>query len=95
VAKKVQSVAARVAERDAASISRELTSFGRSSRVFSAATPRLIDKYENKWVAVHDGDVVASADDFKEAAAAVKALGIPLGETMIRRVERNKKTFIL
>jgi hypothetical protein len=80
---------------DAGEIRRGLETFARSTRVFSSARARLIDRYENQWVAVYEGNVVASAASLAAVSKVVEELGLPLDATMIRRIERKSKTFIL
>jgi hypothetical protein len=89
------SKALKLARKNASTISRSLRSFSKSAAVFSAGSPRLIDKYEDKWVGVYEGKVVASADTLDEVTREISRKGIPLNETMIRRIDRKEKTLIL
>ena len=82
-----------MAER-ASQIKESLDAFSQNERVFSTNRPRLIDKYEGKWIAVFQGKVAASADTIEEVAAGVEEQGIPLSDTMIRHIGREAKTYI-
>lgn len=76
-------------------ISDSLDSFGANAKVFSSNTPRLIDVYPNKWVGVYHGAVEVAEDTLESATDALAAKGIPLRDTLIRRIDREHKTFIL
>ena len=89
------SKALRQAGKQAAAIGRSLETFSKSAAVFSADHPRLIERYEDKWVGVYQGKVAGSADTFDELARQIARQGIPLAETMIRRIDRKEKTLIL
>jgi hypothetical protein len=95
MAKAAYARAVKDARKRAGEIRKELASFSKSSRVFSSDSPRLIDQYEDKWIAVHDGKVAAADRSLAGVTSKVEKKGIPLGETMIRRIERRQKTFIL
>ena len=82
-----------MAER-ASQIKESLDAFSQNERMFSTNRPRLIDKYEGKWIAVFQGKVAASADTIEEVAADVEEQGIPLSDTMIRHIGREAKTYI-
>ena len=73
----------------------ELRSFEKSAEVFSSERQQLIDKYENKWVGVFDGEIVGSADTSKRLLAILTKKGIPPAQTMIRRTDREEKILIL
>jgi hypothetical protein len=75
-------------------LAEEMEAFSESAEVLSSNHPRLISKYENKWIGVHDGEIVEE-DSLFALAEKIKERGIPLNQTTIRRIERERKTFIL
>jgi hypothetical protein len=77
-----------------AELAEEMEAFSESAEVFSSNRPRLISKYENKWIGVYDGEIVEE-DSLLALTEKIKERGIPLNQTMIRRIERERKTFIL
>ena len=79
----------------AAEIDERLRSFSVSAQVFSCNRQALIDQYENKWIAVYRGQVEAVADSLEGVTREIEAKGIPPGETVVRHVDREEKTFIL
>ena len=78
-----------------AEIAAALDAFAASAKVLSSDHPRMIDLYENKWVGVYNGKVEVVADSLEEAAREIKEKALPIGETIIRRIDRNEKTLIL
>jgi hypothetical protein len=81
-------------ERDAAHIAESLRNFEESANLLSSDTSRLIDQYENQWVGVYHGRVAASDRTFNGLRRKIERKGIPLSETVIRRIDRERKTFI-
>ncbi len=74
---------------------RELQAFGKSARAFSSDRPRLIDKYEDKWVAVHDKQVVASAKTLGWLTRKLDEKKLPRKQIIIRRIAKTQRTMIL
>ena len=79
----------------AAEIDEMLRSFAASAQVFSSDRKSLIDKFENKWVAVYRERVEAVADSLDDVMRQIAAKGIPAGEAAIRFVDRGERTLIL
>ena len=79
----------------ASDIARNLKEFAESEAVFSSESPRLIDQYENSWIGVYRGRVAASGKTLGSLKRSLKAKGIPLPQTMIRRIDREERTLIL
>ncbi len=82
-------------DENAKSIDSTLETFQESAQLFSSNKPRLVDEYENKWVAAHDGAIVAVADSLEDVMAMVCNVGIRPSETMIRHIDRDEKTLIM
>ena len=81
--------------RTPAEIDAALREFSRSAEVFSSNRPRLIDKYENKWIGVYKGKVEAVADSLEDLTRQIDAKDIPSTETIVRHIDREERTFIL
>ncbi|HEY3778172.1 MAG TPA: DUF5678 domain-containing protein [Rhizomicrobium sp.] len=82
-------------ESNAEEIASALSVFRESARVFSSNRSRLIDQYENKWAAAHDGRIVAVADTVDSLLAILAENGVPANESMVRHIDREPKTLIL
>ncbi|MDA1062629.1 MAG: DUF5678 domain-containing protein [Chloroflexi bacterium] len=67
----------------------------RSASVFSSRSPRLIEMYPERWVAVRDGAVVADAVTLPELLESVDKLGLPRNEILVRFIEENQRALIL
>jgi hypothetical protein len=78
---------------NAEGISKSLALFHESALLFSS--PELINKFENKWVAAHDGEVVAVADTIDSLITMMLSKGVSPQESMVRHIDREQKTFIL
>ena len=74
-------------------IERTLSLFQESAQIFSS--PDLIGKYENKWVAAHDGEIVAVAETMDALLCVMGSKGVPANKSMVRHIDRELKTFIL
>ena len=80
---------------DPSVIDRELTQFSKSARVLSADPPRLMDKYDKRWVAVYRGKVRATGKTLRELLAQVDQKELPRGHLIARFINRNRRTMIL
>jgi hypothetical protein len=80
-------------DKHAQEIDKSLTLFHESATLFSA--PDLIDQFENKWIAAHDGEIVAVADTIETLLALMSSKGVQANESMVRHIDREQKTFIL
>jgi hypothetical protein len=76
-------------------LNRDLQRFRKAAQALSADHPRLIDKYPNQWVAVYDGKVAAHASTLPAILAKIKRKRIPQAHTIVRYIEKNKRTMIL
>jgi hypothetical protein len=76
-------------------VDRELRSFSRAARLLSSDHPRLIDRYPNQWVGIHDGDVRASAKSFSALIAQLKKRGLSPNDTIIRYIDTSGRKLIL
>ena len=78
-----------------ADIDRELQSFRKSARVLSSHHPRLIDRYQKKWVAVYDGKTRAQGRTLQSIWRQLDNKGLPREHVMVRYIDRNQRTMIL
>jgi hypothetical protein len=95
---------ARLAKRNLASYLRDVTpkqmdselrSFSRAARLLSSDHPRLIDRYPNQWVGIHDRDVRASAKSFGALISKLKKAGVAPNDTIIRYIDASGRKLIL
>jgi hypothetical protein len=75
-------------------MARDLRSFSASEAVLSSS-PALIDRYQNTWVGVYQGRVAASGKTLASLKRALKAKGVPLSHTLVRRIDKEERTLIL
>ena len=76
-------------------IAKDLREFSKSAEKLSHDRTRLIKEYPLKWIGVYQGEVSAQADDLPSLMEELERRGIPLGDTIVRFVERNQRTLIL
>lgn len=76
-------------------IARELREFSKSAELLSNDRPRLIDEHHLQWVGVYRGEVSAKADDLPSLMEELERQDIPLGDTIVRFIEKNQRTLIL
>ena len=80
---------------DPVDIARGLREFSESAEMLSNDRPRLISEHLSQWVGVYRGEVSAKADDLPSLMAELERRGIPLGDTIVRFIEKNQRTLIL
>ena len=74
----------------------ELEQVKRSAQVLSSDHPRLLDEYAEKWVALHDGHVIAAADTITDLLARVDDLDpASRNHILVRFIDRHQQTLIL
>ena len=76
-------------------IAKELREFSKSAEMLSNDRPRLINEHPLQWVGVYRGQVSAKADDLPSLLEELERRGIPLGDTIVRFIEKNQRTLIL
>ncbi len=76
-------------------LNRDLQRFRQAAQALSSGHPRLIDKYPNQWVAVYHGRVAAHASTLPAILGKMKRRRIPQARTIVRYIEKNKRTMIL
>ncbi len=78
-----------------ADIDRELQSFRRSARALSSHHPRFIDRYQKKWVAVHNGKTKAQGRTLQSIWRQLDEKGLPREYIIVRYIDKNQRTMIL
>ena len=81
--------------RDPREIAKGLQEFSRSAEMLSNDQPRLINEHPMQWIGMYRGKVSAKADDLQSLIKELNRRGIPLGDTIVRFIEKNKRTLIL
>ena len=74
----------------------ELRQVKRSADVLSSDHPRLIDQYLQRWVAIHNGDVIADAESLDLLLSQVDASDpASRSHILVRFIDRHQQTLIL
>ncbi len=76
-------------------ISHELTTFRSSAMLLSQTSPRLIDDYNGRWVAVLDGRVLLEAADPDDLFARMAEANIDSRYALVRHIQSNQRSLIL
>jgi hypothetical protein len=79
----------------AETVEQAISGYASSAGKFSRAYKSLLKQFPDKWVAIYQDDVVASADTLPDVFGELAAKGIPPRYTAIRFVSRKKRTLIL
>jgi hypothetical protein len=80
---------------NAVRLNRDLQRFRKAAQALSSDYPRLINKYPDQWVAVYHGKVAAHASTLPAILGKMKRKRIPQAHTIVRYIEKNKRTMIL
>ncbi len=76
-------------------IARGLREFSKFAAMLANDGPRLIDEYSLQWIGVCRGEVSAKANDLPSLMEDLERQGVPLGDTIVRFIEKNQRTLIL
>ena len=76
-------------------IARGLREFSKSAELLSNERPHLMNEHPLQWVGGYRGEVSAKANDLPSLMEELKRRGIPLGDTIVRFIEKNQRTLIL
>ena len=80
---------------DPQDIARKLREFSKSAEMLSNDRPRLIDEHPMQWIGVYRGEVSAKASDLPSLMEELERRRVPLGDTVVRFIEKNQRTLIL
>ena len=64
-------------------------------RAMEARRSELTWKYPNKWVSMHNGDVVAIGDSLEAVLADMDALGIPRTGAVVKYLDAERRNLVL
>ena len=73
----------------------ELKSFRKTARRLSSDAPRMIERYNRKWVALHSGRVRAHGESFEVVMAEIDSKGYSRKGTIIRYITDEPRTLLL
>ena len=76
-------------------IARGLREFSKSAAMLANDGPRLIDEHSLQWIGVCRGEVSAKANDLPSLMEDLERQGVPLGDTIVRFIEKYQRTLIL
>ena len=76
-------------------INDEFRSFRKSALVFSSNRKRLISSYPEKWVAVHNGTVVAHDANYDTVLKTIDTKKIPRKLVLVRFIAKKPCTMVL
>ena len=82
-------------EENRAQIIEDLTVFERSVKAVINQFPALVAKYNNQWIAVHDGVVVSSGPTHQEVLGEVDEKGLKRSQVNIEYLTDNPPRMIL
>ena len=80
---------------DPEDIAKRLREFSKSAEMLSNDRLRPVNERPLQWVGVYHGEVSAKADDLPSLVEELERRGIPLGDTIVRFIEKNQRTLIL
>lgn len=72
-----------------------LREFSKSAQRLSDDKQSLIHEHPKQWIGVYRGEVSAEADDLETLMTKLNKQDIPLGDTIVRFIEKNQRTLIL
>ena len=72
-----------------------LRQFTSRVRAFDAQRVQLTKKYPNKWIAMYNGEVAATADSLENLLKEMDRLGIPREESIVKFMDTERRTLIL
>jgi hypothetical protein len=64
-----------------------------SGYILSSQSERLIERYPEQWVALHNGDVIAAEDSFEQLMEAIEPAA--RAHVLVRYIGRNELKMIL
>jgi hypothetical protein len=76
-------------------IERAIRAFSANARSFIMSREEALEKYKDKWIAIHKGEVVAVADSQDVLIADVESKSLPANEILYQHIDSKDKVFIL
>jgi len=76
-------------------IERAIRMFSANAKSFSLSREEALEKYKDKWIAIHKGEVIAVAETLPELARAAEEQGFSSDEVLYQRIDAKEKILIL
>jgi hypothetical protein len=76
-------------------VAADLRAFAETAQVLSDAQEDLIGQHPLQWVCLYEGRVSASSRTLAALMGELKEQGIPVGNAIIRFIDKNQSTLIL
>lgn len=80
---------------DLTELVREMKDFDMSLETLCSNYGQILKEYPNQWVAVHQGEVKASAETHELLMAAVEQKGLPRHNVLIRFLDKTGRKLIV
>lgn len=80
---------------DPSAVAQALKRYSKSAKLLSSARHDLVKKYPRRWIAVHDGEVIADGATLDKLLLEIKRLGISPEEVVTRLIDKNVRKLIL
>ena len=74
---------------------RELRSFSRSGRFFSANYSRLVKEHPKEWVGIYDGKLRVTAKSSRSVVSQLKKMGFPPNLSLVQYIDVSGHKLIL
>ena len=72
-----------------------LRDFANRVRALDTRRIELTEKYPNKWIAMHNADIVSFADTLEDVLKELDARGVPRKGAVIEFMDTERRTMIL
>ncbi len=80
---------------DPAKAEEAMIAFSKTAQYVYSNWSQLVDSYNDKWIAVYDEKVQASAETLEGVIEAIDAINVPRSETIVRFVTTRPMNLIL
>lgn len=80
---------------DPRKVDEELQSFRKTALKLSSDAPRMIEKYNGKWVALHSGLVRAHGDSLESVLEIIDKKGFSRKQAVVRYITDEPRKFLL
>lgn len=76
-------------------LAREMKDFQDTVSAFMEDEPKLIEQYNNQWVAYHDCRLRAHADSIDALLLQLREQQVPRGEALVRFISNERRIWLL
>ena len=80
---------------DVRKVGYDLQEFRRNAMRLSSRHPRMVERYPNKWIALHSGGVRAYGDSLDAVLQEIDDKGLSRDQTIVRFIDKEPRTMIL